>query len=170
MYCFATQISCIQNSAETSDCLQIYLPGLDGTGLAAFQQFPSICQTFSLMSLNIPVKDRTPFEGLVDLCVEYINSLAASVTPTRPIYLLGESFGGILALAVAANCRQTIDRVILVNPATSYEDSVWPQVCGHLTAACVTSSQNTGAFEVCGCVYRFRSHLTFGHNEEVFGT
>jgi alpha-beta hydrolase superfamily lysophospholipase len=96
--------------------------------MAAFQQFPSLCQVFTLVSLNVPVKDRTPFADLVTLCVEYIDSLAASIPATRPIYLLGESFGGVLALAVAASCRQQVDRVVLINPATSYEDSVWPQV------------------------------------------
>ena len=44
----------------------------------------------------------------------------------RPVYLLGESFGGILALAAAAARPDLVDRVILANPATSYPQSVWP--------------------------------------------
>lgn len=35
----------------------------------------------------------------------------------RPVYLLGESFGGLVSLAVAANCP-AVDRVILVNPVS----------------------------------------------------
>ena len=45
---------------------------------------------------------------------------------TRPVYLLGESFGGVLALAVATERPELVDRVILVNPATSFPRSVWP--------------------------------------------
>jgi pimeloyl-ACP methyl ester carboxylesterase len=44
----------------------------------------------------------------------------------RPVYLLGESFGGVLALAVAEECPDLVDRVVLVNPATSFTRSLWP--------------------------------------------
>ena len=46
--------------------------------------------------------------------------------PTRPVYLLGESFGGVLALAVAHERPDLADRLVLVNPATSFPRSVWP--------------------------------------------
>jgi hypothetical protein len=44
----------------------------------------------------------------------------------RPVYLLGESFGGLVSLALAAQCPGMVDRVVLVNPATSFADSIWP--------------------------------------------
>ena len=44
----------------------------------------------------------------------------------QKVYLLGESFGGILAVAVAAARPDLVNRVVLVNPATSYERSAWP--------------------------------------------
>jgi pimeloyl-ACP methyl ester carboxylesterase len=44
----------------------------------------------------------------------------------RPVYILGESFGGILALAIAASRPDLVCRLVLVNPATSYQRSVWP--------------------------------------------
>ena len=46
--------------------------------------------------------------------------------PTRPVYLLGESFGGLLALAAASEAPELADRVVLVNPATSFPRSAWP--------------------------------------------
>ncbi|MFS7926898.1 putative serine aminopeptidase, S33, alpha/Beta hydrolase [Helianthus anomalus] len=46
-----------------------------------------------------------------------------TLSPNKPIYLLGESFGGALALCVAAR-NPTVDLIlILANPATSYERS-----------------------------------------------
>ena len=48
------------------------------------------------------------------------------LSPTRPVYLLGESFGGLLAAAVAIERPDLVDRLILVNPATSFKRSVWP--------------------------------------------
>jgi hypothetical protein len=45
----------------------IYLPGIDGTGLAASRQFPYLVDAFDLHALSIPGTDRTPFEDLVKL-------------------------------------------------------------------------------------------------------
>ncbi len=45
----------------------VYLPGIDGTGLAASRQFPFLVDAFELHALSIPGSDRTPFEGLIKL-------------------------------------------------------------------------------------------------------
>ena len=47
--------------------LLFYLPGIDGTGLAASRQFPSLAKEFDLRALSVPGTDRTPFQQLVDL-------------------------------------------------------------------------------------------------------
>lgn len=47
--------------------LMIYLPGIDGTGLAASRQFPSVMQAFDLRAFLTPVQDRTSFDGLVHI-------------------------------------------------------------------------------------------------------
>ena len=104
----------------------LYLPGIDGTGLAAARQFPRLLSRFDLVTLITPPTDRTPFTELVDIVVHFLQAEVPLHTPTRPIYVLGESFGGVLALAVAAKAPELVDRLILVNPATSFEDSLWP--------------------------------------------
>ena len=38
------------------------------------------------------------------MVVEYLEVECADMPSTRPVYLLGESFGGLLALAVALRC------------------------------------------------------------------
>jgi pimeloyl-ACP methyl ester carboxylesterase len=60
------------------------------------------------------------------LCREFLEAEVGGFPPERPVYLLGESFGGILAVAVAAARPDLVNRVVLVNPATSYERSAWP--------------------------------------------
>jgi pimeloyl-ACP methyl ester carboxylesterase len=42
------------------------------------------------------------------------------------VYLFGESFGGIMCLALAHKLGEYIDRVVIVNPASSFGNSVWP--------------------------------------------
>eukprot|EP00667_Euglena_gracilis_P021179 EG_transcript_23120 len=78
-----------------------YLPGIDGTGVAAQQQLPELAQHFNFWSLTVPVEDRTAFPELVDFVVGFVEAQAAQQDaegPRRPVYLLGESFGGALAL------------------------------------------------------------------------
>jgi hypothetical protein len=41
-------------------------PGIDGTGLAAHRQFPSLTESFDLRCLVIPPADRSSFEQLLD--------------------------------------------------------------------------------------------------------
>lgn len=57
-------------------------------------------------------------------CREYLEKEVADVPVTRPIYLLGESMGCIAALAVACERPDLVDRVVIVNPATSYPRSL----------------------------------------------
>ena len=52
----------------------------------------------------------------------------ACCPPERPVYLLGESFGGILAIMLAARRPDLVDRLVLVNPATAFNRSVWPTI------------------------------------------
>jgi hypothetical protein len=43
-----------------------YMPGIDGSGLAAYRQFPRLTRAFDLRCLIIPRTDRSSFEELVD--------------------------------------------------------------------------------------------------------
>ncbi|XP_061348422.1 phytyl ester synthase 1, chloroplastic [Gastrolobium bilobum] len=97
----------------------LFLPGIDGTGLGLSLHHKALGKAFEVRCLHIPVNDRTPFEGLVKLVEEAVKREYA-VSPNKPIYLVGDSFGGCLALAIAAR-NPTIDLVlILANPATSF--------------------------------------------------
>ncbi|XP_030534950.1 phytyl ester synthase 1, chloroplastic isoform X2 [Rhodamnia argentea] len=103
-----------------NDCpVLLFLPGLDGTGLGLILHHKALGRAFEVRCLHIPVYDRTPFEGLVKFIEKTIKAEHAA-SPHKPIYLVGDSFGGCLALAVAAR-NPTIDLVVLlVNPATSF--------------------------------------------------
>ncbi|XP_022143052.1 acyltransferase-like protein At1g54570, chloroplastic [Momordica charantia] len=97
----------------------LFLPGTDGTGCGLIMHHKALGKAFEVRCLHIPVQDRTPFEGLVKLVEVTIRSEHAS-SPNKPIYIVGDSFGGCLALAVASR-NPKIDLVlILVNPATAF--------------------------------------------------
>ncbi|KAK4596211.1 hypothetical protein RGQ29_014310 [Quercus rubra] len=93
----------------------LFLPGMDGTGLGLVLHHKALGKAFEVWCLHIPVHDRTPFEGLVKLVEETVR-FEHALSPHKPIYLVGDSFGGCLALAVASR-NPAIDLVlILSNP------------------------------------------------------
>ncbi|XP_065019536.1 phytyl ester synthase 2, chloroplastic-like isoform X4 [Musa acuminata AAA Group] len=106
----------------TDSPLLLYLPGIDGTGLGLIRHHHRLGKIFDIWCLHIPVMDRTSFEGLVEYVERTINS-EKSYSLNKPIYLVGESIGACLALAVAARNPDFDLVMILANPATSFSKS-----------------------------------------------
>ena len=109
----------------------LYLPGFDGTVLAPFLQFPSLGEEFDVRAMRVGMDDRSTFDELRAEVVDYVEGECASggdgSDGGRSVYLMGESFGGILATQVSAELygRKSVDLrgLILVNPATCYKRS-----------------------------------------------
>ncbi|XP_057437571.1 phytyl ester synthase 2, chloroplastic-like isoform X1 [Lotus japonicus] len=102
--------------------LLLFLPGIDGVGLGLILHHQKLGRIFDIWCLHIPVADRTPFTDLVKLVERTVKS-ENQRSPNRPIYLVGESLGGCLALAVAALNPDIDLALILANPATSFSRS-----------------------------------------------
>ncbi|KIY92968.1 Acyltransferase-like protein [Monoraphidium neglectum] len=90
--------------------------------------------SFDLRCLVISAADRSSFEQLVDSVEATLRAAIEAEGGGRPVYLLGESFGGLMALALAERLGDLVDRLVLVNPATSFLKTPWPQA-GPLLAA-----------------------------------
>ncbi|XP_019437420.1 PREDICTED: acyltransferase-like protein At3g26840, chloroplastic [Lupinus angustifolius] len=104
--------------------LLLFLPGIDGVGLGLTSHHQKLGSIFDVWCLHIPVADRTPFIELVKIVEKTVRSEHQQL-PNRPIYLVGESLGGCLALAVAAHIPDIDVVLILANPATSFGRSQW---------------------------------------------
>ncbi|XP_073145072.1 phytyl ester synthase 1, chloroplastic-like isoform X2 [Henckelia pumila] len=112
-----TPISCgphLRNSP-----VLLFLPGMDGLGLGLMLHHKSLGKVFDVRCMHIPVHDRTPFVELVEWVEETVRA-EHSLSPKKPIYLVGDSFGGCLALAVAARNPKIDLLVVLANSATSF--------------------------------------------------
>ncbi|KAG9152580.1 hypothetical protein Leryth_022963 [Lithospermum erythrorhizon] len=115
-----TPLSC--GSPLKDSPLLFFLPGMDGLGMGLILHHKALGKVFRVWCMHIPVYDRTPFEELVQFAERTIRA-EHELCPEKPIYLVGDSFGGCLALAVAAR-NPSIDLVaILANPATSFDRS-----------------------------------------------
>ncbi|XP_076955289.1 phytyl ester synthase 2, chloroplastic-like isoform X1 [Bidens hawaiensis] len=100
----------------------LYLPGIGGSGFGLSLHHQRLGEMFDIWCLHIPPADRTPFPELVKL-VERTVKYENQQSPERPIYLVGQSFGACLALAVAARNPQIDLVLVLANPATSFNGS-----------------------------------------------
>lgn len=111
--------------------LLVYLPGMDGMGTLFDVQVPHLSRWFTVRGLAI-----APDLSL-DWCT-LVQRLAALITQEqqgmrqRPVYLCGESFGGCVALEFAMQFPQLVDRLILVNPASSLPRQPWLHGSGWL--------------------------------------
>ena len=130
---------------DVSKPLMLYVPGLDGTGFAASPQFDRLERSFDLKAMHVPPTDRSDFETLVETIATFLEEEttrreAAGEKPRSAkkgkkkfqrdgsVYLLGESMGGLLSLGVALRRPDLVDRLVLVNPASSFDRSPWPSV------------------------------------------
>jgi pimeloyl-ACP methyl ester carboxylesterase len=101
--------------------LLVFLPGMDGTGTLYVNQTKRLKQYFDIRCLVIPPDDQTPWAGLVQQTVKLIRQDRHG----RQVYLCAESFGACLALQVVAHAPDLIDRLILINPASSFGRIPW---------------------------------------------
>ncbi len=104
--------------------LFIFLPGMDGTGKLLRTQTAGLEATFDIRCLAIPPDDLTTWDILSDRVIALIQAELEAI-PRQSVYLCGESFGGCLALKVALKAPHLFKRIILVNPASSYNRRPW---------------------------------------------
>ncbi|MGB3495371.1 MAG: alpha/beta hydrolase [Elainellaceae cyanobacterium] len=106
--------------------LFVFLPGMDGTGALLETQLAGLLPSFDIRCLVLPRDTEHGWDDLAGAIAQRIKQeLALSSYPNREVYLCGESFGGCLALKVALHCPDLIHRLILVNPASSFNQRIW---------------------------------------------
>ncbi len=106
--------------------LFIFLPGMDGSGQLLRRQLKGLGSYFSIRCLSIPVDDATSWLEMVQFVVALVRAeLEHHEQEPRPVYLCGESFGGCLALELAAIAPELFQRIILINPASSFAHVPW---------------------------------------------
>jgi pimeloyl-ACP methyl ester carboxylesterase len=105
--------------------LFVYLPGMDGTGKLLRSQIPNLERSFDIRRLSIPVDDLSNWEEMVAKIAELIKDELGTEYPKRTLYLCGESFGGCLALKLTIQFPELCDRLILINPASSFKQQAW---------------------------------------------
>lgn len=112
------------NNNNPHNPLFIYFSGMDGTGELLNLQADGLTKYFDVKCLAIPNYDLNDWDVLTNSVIDEIKAQLQD-KEQRSIYLCGESFGGCLALSVALAAPSLIEKLILVNPATSFSRSFW---------------------------------------------
>lgn len=99
--------------------LFVYLPGMDGTGKLLNTQTKKLASCFDLRCLSIRTDSYSTWQSLARDTVELIKAELTRKT-NQEVYICGESFGGCLALKTALAAPTMIKKLILVNPASSF--------------------------------------------------
>jgi len=93
-----------------SGSLLIYVAGLDGTGELFFRQIPDLVQKYRVVTFRSRESGRFDYDDLSD----DIAAIIADNGESRAM-IVGESFGGTVALNFALRHPSMIDRLVIVN-------------------------------------------------------
>ena len=101
----------------------LVLPGLDMSGLSVF---PNVVRAGQKRDSYIVLAGYSKNQTLEELCDVVVNFVVSN--RLEDITIIGESFGGLMALSVSSIIKQRISHMILLNPATSYHKTSWHRV------------------------------------------
>ncbi len=100
--------------------LFVYLPGMDGTGELLHRQVEKLSHFFKIRCLSIPQTNCSNWSSLVNQIIGLIQKEINHNPQFSTVYLCGESFGGCLAIKVALDAPELIEKMVLINPASSF--------------------------------------------------
>ncbi|KAL7538386.1 hypothetical protein ACHAXR_008527 [Thalassiosira sp. AJA248-18] len=133
-----------QNGHSKPPPLLVYLPGLDGFGISATAQYDDLSSSFEFWRMTVDKKnERVSFSDLLRSVVKFVKDATSSAEfsdSPREVILAGESFGGLLTCAVAMALENiepktfVLKGMVLINPATSFDETSWQQVVPLLTS------------------------------------
>ena len=104
--------------------LFIFLPGLGETIELGQLQTAGLEAAFNVRYLMLPPQELSSWDILSQKVVDLIQSELKTEQP-KSVYLCGECFGACLGLKVLLKAPQLFNRVILINPASSFHRLPW---------------------------------------------
>jgi pimeloyl-ACP methyl ester carboxylesterase len=88
----------------------IYIPGLDGTGRLFSRQLENLNSNFTVITFPLRNEASFTYEDLEDDILEILNR-----EQIEKATIVGESFGGTIALHLALDHQERIEQLVLVN-------------------------------------------------------
>lgn len=112
-------------SSNPSYPLFVFLPGMDETGKELMRiQTAGLETAFDVRCFVIPPDNLTNWDVLSSQLIA-LTKTELEKAPRPSVYLCGESFGACIALKVALRTPQLFNRIVLINPASSFHRVPW---------------------------------------------
>jgi pimeloyl-ACP methyl ester carboxylesterase len=106
----------------------VYFPGLDGTGNFSADALSNLRKDYDLWRVCYEPEDQISFLELASRSIKFLETFDEA-----PV-VIGESFGGLLASYLAVRLQRKLSKLVLVNPASAYDQTMWP-ILGPLVAS-----------------------------------
>jgi pimeloyl-ACP methyl ester carboxylesterase len=100
----------------------LYLPGLDGSGNFSSKSFANLTDKYDCWRMAVDPSDRSSFLVVAQTVLRRLTEFDG------PVVLVGESFGGLLASYVCTREGANVDKLVLINPATSFDRTAWSTI------------------------------------------
>jgi pimeloyl-ACP methyl ester carboxylesterase len=136
----------------------ILVPGMDGTGLLFYRQVPLLARSYRVVTYALRETAAT-----MDVLVSDLARIVETVAPTeRRAIIVGESFGGALALSFALARPEQVSRLVILNSFPYFA----PQRRLRL-AAVGLGALPWGAMGLVRRLTAFRLHSPHTHRQEI---
>jgi pimeloyl-ACP methyl ester carboxylesterase len=136
----------------------ILVPGMDGTGLLFYRQVPLLARSYRVATYALRDTAST-----MDVLVSDLARIIDTVAPTdRRAIIIGESFGGALALSFALARPEQVSRLVVLNSFPYFA----PQLRLRL-AIMGLGALPWGAMNVVRRMTAFRLHSPHTHGQEI---
>ena len=107
----------------------ILVPGIDGTGVSFLRQVPLLERRYAVTRTHLRDDDRHRMSDLIDDLRRVVDE------SDRPVTLIGESFGGALAMSYALDHPERVRRLLIINSFAHYDSQAQLRLAYHLTRA-----------------------------------
>jgi pimeloyl-ACP methyl ester carboxylesterase len=97
--------------------LLVFISGLDGTGELFFKQEPPLCRSYRVVTFRHRDSGDFDYEDLADDVAEIIRELGE-----QRATVIGESFGGGVAMTFALRYPEVLERLVIVNSFPRYRE------------------------------------------------
>lgn len=121
------------HGSDASLPLLVYVAGMDGTGELFYKQIPSLTDAFRVVTFRLRQTSDATYEDLTDDIAAILQDLRSKTGDECRALVVGESFGGTIALTFALRYPQKLARLVIVNSFPRYRRRLRINLAASLT-------------------------------------
>lgn len=114
---------------EGSGPLLIYIAGLDGTGELFFKQIPRLISSHRVVTFRSRDRGTFTYDVLIDDVAAIIRDLGE-----KQATILGESFGGTVALSFGLRYPKMVERLVVINSFPRFRSRIKIKLAARLAS------------------------------------